>query len=82
MFSSDVNNKSKITNEEIIELLRKEAESAINNSYTVVERRVNQIGVAQPNIQKIARTGRILVELPGVKEPERVRKLSNTSSET
>ena len=74
-FSSDVANKSKVTNEEIIELLRKEAESAINNSYTVVERRVNQFGVAQPNIQKIARTGRILVELPGVKEPERVRKL-------
>ena len=74
-FSSDVANKSKITNDEIIELLRKEAESAINNSYTVVERRVNQFGVAQPNIQKIARTGRILVELPGVKEPERVRKL-------
>ena len=40
-----------------------------------MERRVNQFGVAQPNIQKIARTGRILVELPGVKEPERVRKL-------
>ena len=74
-FSSDVKNKSKVTNEEIIELLRKEAEGAINNSYTVVERRVNQFGVAQPNIQKIARTGRILVELPGVKEPERVRKL-------
>ena len=74
-FSNDVDNKSKITNEQIIELLRKEAESAINNSYTVVERRVNQFGVAQPNIQKIARTGRILVELPGVKEPERVRKL-------
>ncbi len=74
-FSSDVKNKSKVTNEEIIDLLRKEAESAINNSYTVVERRVNQFGVAQPNIQKIARTGRILVELPGVKEPERVRKL-------
>ncbi len=74
-FSSDVPNKSKITDDEIIELLRKEAESAINNSYTVVERRVNQFGVAQPNIQKIARTGRILVELPGVKEPERVRKL-------
>ena len=74
-FSSDVKNKSKVTNEEIIKLLRDEAESAINNSYTVVERRVNQFGVAQPNIQKIARTGRILVELPGVKEPERVRKL-------
>ncbi|MBQ3659947.1 MAG: protein translocase subunit SecD [Bacteroidales bacterium] len=74
-FSNEVENKSKITDEQIIDLLRKEAESAINNSYTVVERRVNQFGVAQPNIQKIARTGRILVELPGVKEPERVRKL-------
>ena len=73
--SEKIENKSKITNEEIIELLYAEAESAINNSYTVVERRVNQFGVAQPNIQKIARTGRILVELPGVKEPERVRKL-------
>jgi len=73
--SGDVKNKTKATNAEIIELLEKEAESAINNSYNVVERRVNQFGVAQPNIQKIARTGRILVELPGVKEPERVRKL-------
>ncbi|MBP5210878.1 MAG: protein translocase subunit SecDF [Bacteroidales bacterium] len=73
--SGDIKNKSRITNEEIIDLLRQEAESAINNSYSVVERRINQFGVAQPNIQKIARTGRILVELPGVKEPERVRKL-------
>ena len=73
--SGDVKNKSRATNEEIIDLLKKEAESAIDNAYTVVERRVNQFGVAQPNIQKIARTGRILVELPGVKEPERVRKL-------
>jgi len=73
--SGEIKNKSKATNEEIIELLKKEAESAIDNAYTVVERRVNQFGVAQPNIQKIARTGRILVELPGVKEPERVRKL-------
>lgn len=73
--SGDIKNKSKATNDEVIALLEKEAESAINNSYTVVERRINQFGVAQPNIQKIARTGRILVELPGVKEPERVRKL-------
>lgn len=73
--SGEIKNKSRATNEEIISLLQAEAESAINNSYTVVERRVNQFGVAQPNIQKIARTGRILVELPGVKEPERVRKL-------
>ena len=73
--SGDVKNKSKATNDEIISLLKDEAKSAIDNSYQVVERRVNQFGVAQPNIQKVAGTGRILVELPGVKEPERVRKL-------
>ena len=73
--SGDVKNKSKATNDEIISLLKEEAKSAIDNSYQVVERRVNQFGVAQPNIQKVAGTGRILVELPGVKEPERVRKL-------
>ncbi|MBR5019875.1 MAG: protein translocase subunit SecD, partial [Bacteroidales bacterium] len=73
--SGDVKNKSKATNDEIISLLKDEAKGAIDNSYQVVERRVNQFGVAQPNIQKVAGTGRILVELPGVKEPERVRKL-------
>ena len=73
--SGDVKNKSRATNEEIISLLKDEAKGAIDNSYQVVERRVNQFGVAQPNIQKVAGTGRILVELPGVKEPERVRKL-------
>ena len=73
--SGDVKNKTKASNEEIISLLKDEAKGAIDNSYQVVERRVNQFGVAQPNIQKIAGTGRILVELPGVKEPERVRKL-------
>jgi len=73
--SGDIKNKTKATNDEIISLLEKEAEAVISNSYNVVERRVNQFGVAQPNIQKIASTGRILVELPGVKEPERVRKL-------
>ena len=73
--SGDVKNKAKASNEEIITLLKNEAKGAIDNSYQVVERRVNQFGVAQPNIQKVAGTGRILVELPGVKEPERVRKL-------
>ena len=73
--NGDLKNKSRATNEDIIDLLKQEAASAIDNSYNVVERRVNQFGVSQPNIQKIASTGRILVELPGVKEPERVRKL-------
>ena len=73
--NGEIKNKSRATNEDIIDLLKQEAASAIDNSYNVVERRVNQFGVSQPNIQKIASTGRILVELPGVKEPERVRKL-------
>lgn len=63
------------TNDDVIKMLENEAQSAIDNSYNVVEKRINQFGVTQPNIQKIGNTGRILVELPGVKEPERVRKL-------
>ena len=80
--SGDVKNKSKATNDEIIALLKDEAKSAIDNSYQVVERRVNQFGVAQPNIQKVAGTGRILVELPGVKEPERVQPYLQELNET
>jgi len=67
--------KARTTNAEVLGMLQEEAQSAIDNSYNVVEKRINQFGVAQPNIQKIGGTGRILVELPGVKEPERVRKL-------
>ncbi|HIW98393.1 MAG TPA: protein translocase subunit SecDF [Candidatus Tidjanibacter gallistercoris] len=63
------------TNEQVIRVLREEAESAIDNSYNVLRSRIDRFGVTQPNIQKIGASGRILVELPGVKEPERVRKL-------
>lgn len=63
------------TNEEVIKVLREESESAIANSYNVLRSRIDRFGVTQPNIQRIGNTGRILVELPGVKEPERVRKL-------
>ena len=63
------------TNEEVISVIRKEAESAIANSFNVLRNRIDRFGVASPNIQRIGNTGRILVELPGVKEPERVRKL-------
>ena len=69
------NKKLESTDAEIISLIRKEAESAIANSFEVLRNRVDRFGVAQPNIQKVGNTGRILVELPGVKEPERVRKL-------
>ena len=63
------------TNAEVIEVIRSEAESAISNSFNVLRNRIDRFGVTQPNIQKLGNSGRILVELPGVKEPERVRKL-------
>ena len=63
------------TNEQVVRVLREEAESAISNSYNVLRSRIDRFGVTQPNIQQIGTSGRILVELPGVKEPERVRKL-------
>ena len=63
------------SNEQVIEALRGLVESAISNSFNVLTNRIDRFGVTQPNIQKIGNTGRILVELPGVKEPERVRKL-------
>ena len=63
------------TDAEVIDIVRKEADSAISNSFNVLRNRIDRFGVTQPNIQKLGNSGRILVELPGVKEPERVRKL-------
>ncbi len=68
------------TNEQVIAVLKGEIESAINNSFNVLRTRIDRFGVIQPNIQKLENTGRILVELPGVKEPERVRKLLQGSA--
>lgn len=67
--------KPESTNEEVIKVIRTESESAIANSFNVLRNRIDRFGVTSPNIQKIGNSGRILVELPGVKEPERVRKL-------
>ena len=63
------------TNEQVIEVIRAESESAVSNSFNVLRNRIDRFGVTSPNIQKLGNSGRILVELPGVKEPERVRKL-------
>ncbi len=63
------------TNEEVLSIIREETENAIDRAFKILNTRINRFGVAQPNIQKLATTGRILVELPGIKEPERVRKL-------
>ncbi|MBQ9819406.1 MAG: protein translocase subunit SecDF [Bacteroidales bacterium] len=67
--------KPESTDAEVISVIRSEAESAIANSFNVLRNRIDRFGVTQPSIQKLGNSGRILVELPGVKEPERVRKL-------
>ncbi len=63
------------SNSDVVTYLKAEAEDAIDNSYNVLRNRIDRFGVVQLNIQKLERQGRILVELPGVKEPERVTKL-------
>lgn len=63
------------TNEEVLSVIDKEANDAIDRSYQILRTRIDRFGVAQPNIQKLATTGRIAIELPGIKDPERVRKL-------
>ena len=73
-----VNTKS--TDEEVIKALRAEVEAAVDNAETVVRTRVDKFGVVQPNIQKLEGQSRIMVEMPGVKEPERVRKLLQGSA--
>lgn len=68
--------KPDMTDQEVIRVLRQECESAIDNSFNVLSNRIDRFGVVQPNIQRLEnRTGRILIELPGVKDAERVRKL-------
>ena len=68
------------TNAEVEKVVREEVEGAINNSFNVLRTRIDRFGVVQPNIQKLSQTGRILIELPGIKEPERVRKLLQGSA--
>lgn len=63
------------TNEEVLRVLRTEVNDAVDRSFQILRTRIDRFGVAQPNIQKLATSGRILVELPGIKEPERVRRL-------
>ena len=63
------------SNSDIIDALKKECEAAVENSFNVLSNRINHLGVASPNIQRVEGSNRIMVELPGVKDPERVRKL-------
>ncbi|WP_099464389.1 MULTISPECIES: protein translocase subunit SecDF [Parabacteroides] len=76
--------KDKITPQssdaQVIAVLKNELQSAIDNSFNVLRTRIDRFGVVSPNIQRLETAGRILVELPGVKEPERVRKLLQGSA--
>lgn len=74
-----VNQKS--TDAEVEKVLRAEVKAAVDNSYNVLRTRIDRFGVVQPNIQSLEdKMGRIMVELPGIKEPERVRKLLQGSA--
>ena len=68
------------TNAEVEKVIREEVDGAIQNSFNVLRTRIDRFGVVQPNIQKLSQPGRILIELPGIKEPERVRKLLQGSA--
>lgn len=68
------------TNSEVEKVIREEVDGAIDNSFRVLRTRIDRFGVVQPNIQKLSQTGRILIELPGIKDPERVRKLLQGSA--
>lgn len=63
------------TNDEVLSVIREEAEAAVDRSFQILRTRIDRFGVTQPNIQRLATSGRILVELPGIKDPKRVRKL-------
>ncbi len=63
------------TDAQVQNILKKEVDNMVDNSYKVLRTRIDRFGVVAPNIQKLQSTGRILLELPGIKEPERVKKL-------
>ena len=69
------------TNLEVIEVLKLEVEDAIARSFNILRSRIDRFGVTQPNIQRLETAGRILVELPGIKDPERARKLLQSTAQ-
>ena len=69
------------TNQEVIAVLDIEVEDAISRSFNILRSRIDRFGVTQPNIQRLETAGRILVELPGIKDPERARKLLQSTAQ-
>ncbi len=72
-FKDQINYNS--TNQDVLDVIRTETDAAIDRTFNILRTRIDRFGVAQPNIQKLQTAGRILVELPGIKDPARVRKL-------
>lgn len=68
------------TDDQVIAAIRQEADAAVERAKLVIETRINKFGVAQPNVQHLKTTNRILVELPGVKDEDRVKKLLQSSA--
>ncbi|UTW60590.1 protein translocase subunit SecDF [bacterium SCSIO 12741] len=66
---------STATNEEVLQIIREQSEAAVKNTEEVLRKRIDNLGVVQPKIQRLSATDRIVVELPGVKDPARVRKI-------
>lgn len=83
-YFSNSSTKAKIkkdaTDEEVIKVLAEDIDIAIDNSFNVLRNRIDRFGVIQPNIQRLTGSNRVLIEMPGVKEPERVRKLLQGSA--
>jgi len=69
------------TDAEVIEIVRLEADGAIDRAFTILRTRIDKFGVAQPNIRKLQQSGRILIELPGVKDADRIKRLLQTTAQ-
>ena len=82
-FATQLRDKVKLTddNATVMKVVRSEVNDAFDRTYEILRQRIDKFGVAQPNIQKLSASERILIELPGVKEPERVRKLLQGTAE-
>ena len=78
-YFTSVDLRDKITynssNKEVISVIREETNDAIDRAFNILRTRIDRFGVSQPNISKLATAGRILIELPGIKDPARIRKL-------
>jgi SecD/SecF fusion protein len=83
IFTAQLKDKVKInaTNNEVVAVLIAEVEDAISRSFNILRSRIDRFGVTQPNIQRLETAGRILVELPGIKDPERARKLLQSTAQ-